>query len=215
MVCINCGRFSDVPLCPVCTKTLKEESFAYRYVQRCPTCGRPQLDRAYPCSFCLDGLQAYASYSGIVRTLLRLFKVGEQRILATVFAPLYLTMLATVEKPLLIPVPSSRKGLKQRGFDQMLLISRLLKTRAGCPCLNLFSQKGEDQSKFLSLSERKQRHSLFLRQLDKKVKTYEEGGYTFVLLDDICTTGATLATCKALLSERYGIEAISLVIALV
>lgn len=215
MLCLHCGRFSDELLCPICSGELDGQSYEKRFPTRCPICARPLQDRAYPCRFCLKGLQAYGSYTGIVSALLNQYKAGEEKVMAKVLAPLLVPMLAKIEKPLLIPVPASRKSLSERGFDQMVLICKLLKRREGYPFLRVFSQKGESQSKFLSLEERVHRHSLSLLPLDKKVAQYGKEGYTFVLLDDICTTGSTLATCSSLLSERYEISVCSLVIALV
>lgn len=173
------------------------------------------MDRAYPCLFCLEGLEAYAPYTGLVATLLGLFKAKKRRVLAKVLAPLFIPMLAPIEKPLLIPVPASRKGLATRGFDQMILISRILTRLTGDPSLHLFVQKGKGESKFLSRIERQGRHTITMRPLDRKVSRLQKEGYTFVLLDDIHTTGATLALCRKMLAERYGIQAFSLVLALV
>jgi len=172
-------------------------------------------DKAYPCLFCLEGFQTYGPYTLIVQALLSQYKTGREKALAKILAPLYIPMLAHVEKPLLIPIPASQKGLSGRGFDQMLLIAAHLKKRMGYPTMRLFVQKGEGQSKFLSLEQRRQRHTLSLLPEKKKVLQYKEEEYTFVLLDDICTTGSTLATCKALLAQGYGIDARSLVIAMV
>ncbi len=215
MLCIHCGRFSDTLLCPACSNELKDQAYRQRYSALCPTCNRPLQDTAYPCPFCQKGLQAYASYTGIVSSLLNQFKAGEEKAIAKILAPLYIPMLETLKKPLLLPVPASRKGLSDRGFDQMRCIVARLGRMTGYPSLLLFAQKGEGQSKFLSLEQRKMRHTLSLIPKDKEVGHYKKGGYTFVLLDDICTTGSTLETCKALLAARYGIEASSVVVAMV
>jgi len=143
------------------------------------------------------------------------FKAGEEKVLAKVIASLYIPMLSAMERPLLLPIPASRKGYSDRGYDQMLLICRLLKKQEGYPFLRLFVQKGEGQSKFLSLEERMQRHTLSLLPLDKKVAQYRQEGYSFVLLDDISTTGSTLSTCSSLLCARYDLSVKSLVIATV
>jgi len=215
MLCIHCGRFSDALLCPPCTVELHKQGYESRYQIRCPTCGRPLQDSSYPCPYCLRGFQAYASYTGIVSTLLSRFKAGEEKVLAKVIASLYIPMLSAMERPLLLPIPASRKGYSDRGYDQMLLICRLLKKQEGYPFLRLFVQKGEGQSKFLSLEERMQRHTLSLLPLDKKVAQYRQEGYSFVLLDDISTTGSTLSTCSSLLCARYDLSVKSLVIATV
>ena len=215
MLCIYCGRFSDALLCPHCTDALNNQALALRHTDFCPCCGHPLQDSAYPCLFCLEGVQAYASYTGIVSALLNQFKAGEQKRVAKILAPLYIPMLKTLEKPLLIPIPASRRGYSERGFDQVLLMCRILHSSEGYPVLRLFSQKGEGQSKFLSRSERQSRHTLSLRPKDKQVALYAEAGNTFVLVDDIRTTGTTLATCRELLTKRYGIDARSAVIAMV
>jgi len=214
MLCIHCERFSDALLCPLCTQALEDQGYASLYATRCQTCGRPLLDRCYPCLFCQEGIEAYSPYTGIVSTLLRLYKAEGQRVLSKVLAPLYFPMLERVEKPLLIPVPASRRGIATRGFDQMQIITGLLKKMTGYPSMRLFAQKGGTQSKFLSRKERQARDSITLLPRHGEVAQMRQMGYTFVLLDDICTSGATLHSCASLLAERYGIRALSLVVAL-
>ncbi len=215
MLCIHCGSFSDTLLCPVCSADLKGQAYAERYTDRCPSCARPIQDRAYPCLFCQKGQQAYAPYTGIVISLLREFKAEGDTKVARVLAPLYIPMLSPFRKPLLLPVPASRKGFSDRGFDHMHLICTYLEKKVGYPSLKLFGQKGEGQSKFLSRKEREGRHSIVLLSRGKEVSKFAQQGYTFVLLDDITTTGSTLATCSSLLSAQYGIDACALVIAMV
>ncbi|MDT4761485.1 hypothetical protein [Sphaerochaeta sp. PS] len=215
MLCPLCGRFSDDILCPDCLSHLESLSFAQLYPNRCPRCNRPVVDEAYPCLFCLNAFQAYGTYTGLLAELLLLYKIGGQRSLKKVLASLYVPLLEPLGKVVLIPIPASRNGLKRRGFDQMGLVCRYLKRSRGYGMLSLFVQTGVGQNKFLSRHERHERHPLTL--IPKKgaeIARYQKEGYSFVIIDDVSTTGFTLQVARDLLAKAYGIDPFSLVLAL-
>lgn len=172
------------------------------------------MDHAYACLFCEQGIQAYAPYTEFAKSLMVRYKGKREKNLATVLAPLYSGMLSNIDNPVLLPVPASRRGYALRGFDQMFLICKHIRGHQRYPMLKAFKQAGKEQSKFLSLEERKHHHSLSLRNIDTKIAQYQKENYTFVLLDDITTSGSTLQTCRTLLQDHYGIEALSLVFAM-
>ena len=215
MVCSLCGKLSDTLVCRNCYEALYHGSFAYCYAERCPLCGTPLLDSHYPCARCTDRILAFGRYEEPLSRLIIQYKITGERKLKSLLASLYLTLLSTIEHPVLIPVPASREGFDDRGFDQMLLIVKVLRKKVHIPFLTLFKPIGKIEQKFLSSEERKKSVSYSLEtNKTKKVQNFKKYGYEFVLLDDISTTGSTLAACRKLLLDTYGIKTYGVVLAL-
>ena len=196
-------------------KALWQSSFENRYKQRCPLCNTPILDAHYPCKRCFEGVLGYGRYEEPLSDLIITYKIAKERRLKSVLASFYLTILKTLEKPVLVPIPASNEGREDRGFDQMLLIAKVLKQKENLPFLSLLRPIGKEEQKFLTSEQRKNSTSFtLLPNKDRKVQYYIDEGYQFVLLDDISTTGTTLDTCKDLLFGTYGIQAYRMALAL-
>lgn len=92
----------------------------------------------------------------------------------------------------LVPIPASRKGRRERGYDQMALVARHLArrlTRAGMDCrvCHAFRRTDSGQQKLLGRKGRLEGCSLALRSPSVKMVNAD-----IIIIDDICTTGATL-----------------------
>ncbi|AEV28264.1 putative amidophosphoribosyltransferase [Sphaerochaeta pleomorpha str. Grapes] len=215
MFCQICGNFSDTILCPGCEANLAAASFSHCYGTRCPSCNSPVLDLQYPCLLCSHAVRAYGRYEPPLSTLIKRYKFGSERNLSKVFAPLYHTMLQDFGNVALIPVPSSRKGYRDRGFDQMDCICNFLKKSFGYPVLHILVGQGRGEQKFLTSEQRKLRIGYaVVKGKHALVKTFIERNYSFILVDDISTTGRTLEQCGKLLYQSYGIQSSSIVLAL-
>jgi predicted amidophosphoribosyltransferase len=146
---------------------------------------------------------------------LKRYKLGSEKDLSKVLAPLYQTMLGKFGKIALIPVPASKKGFQDRGFDQMALLCKVLHRQHGYPVVQALKAKGRGEQKFLSREQRKLREGYVLaRKKDRVLKHLQNEGYSFVLLDDISTTGKTIEQCRILLHSTYAIQSVAIVLAL-
>ena len=98
---------------------------------------------------------------------------------------------------IIIPIPISKKRLKQRGYDQSLLISRniskILDTRL-------------EKDVLIKKKENKIQSKLNKNQRNENVKNVYEAKYkekivnkNILLIDDIYTTGATANECSKIL----------------
>ena len=105
---------------------------------------------------------------------------------------------ARFENPLLIPIPISKKKLKKRGYNQTaLIVKEILNNDAN----NYFSadfsslQKIKETPSQMSLRDRRKRlanlHDAFHVSNPEKIR-----GRNIILIDDITTTGATLAEAR-------------------
>ena len=100
---------------------------------------------------------------------------------------------------LVIPVPLHPQRLRERGFNQALLLAEDVGRRLGIPCQKGILQKKEPTAPQVSLSgterERGVRGAFVLR---KEGEVEKKG---ILLIDDVYTTGATVNECAKVLLE--------------
>jgi ComF family protein len=149
-------------------------------------------------------VRAYARYTGrLVQALLHL-KYRPDRKLASVMAD-WLTGLyphSEWQASLVVPVPLSRSRFQQRGFNQAELLARELAERLELPMA---------ASQLRRVRETRSQVGLDPSERSLNVKgafAAERGvfaGEAVLLVDDLYTTGATLAACaQAVLADGGG-----------
>jgi ComF family protein len=109
----------------------------------------------------------------------------------------------------IVPVPLSIKGLRERGFNQSLLIAKFISDRTGVPLLMdlLFKKKETPPQIGLSARER----MLNLRNVFEA--TGKVDGLRVLLVDDVMTTGATVTECSKQLIKAGAKEVFVLALA--
>jgi ComF family protein len=145
-----------------------------------------------------DGLVGFSAcdYSEATQKLLRSYKeLGESELAKVMFQSMH-TLLGCFEHApeLLVPIPSNRNSLRDRGFNPAELLARELAVRnPGLIWRNLLvrSRETRDQSK-LSPTERQQ------NQAGSMVA--RAGNGRVLLIDDVVTTGATLNQASQVLT---------------
>jgi ComF family protein len=168
----------------------------------CQVCSRPlKAEHADTCGECLKEMPPYAEarcvgpYTGTLREAIHLLKFRQVKRLARPLGEL-LADLAVPSADLVVPVPLSLKGLRERGFNQTLLMARPFAKRRGLPLEGrlLFKKKETPPQTSLSRSAR-------LRNLRGTFAVRGAlSGERILLVDDVITTGATVSECtKALL----------------
>ncbi len=107
-------------------------------------------------------------------------------------------LLSNFHEPLLIPIPLSQKRLKERGFNQSEVIAReisILDTEVSFTFSDKILYKIKDTPSQVSIKDKKKRlqnlHACFTIKDKKYVRNKN-----IILIDDITTTGATLAEAK-------------------
>ncbi|HUL31202.1 MAG TPA: ComF family protein [Thermodesulfobacteriota bacterium] len=100
---------------------------------------------------------------------------------------------------LLIPVPLHPRRLRERGFNQSLLLATELSRRAGIPSSHGILKKKRATLPQVNLSGEEREKGL--KGTFQVVEEKKLLGKSVLLLDDVYTTGATVNECsKALLS---------------
>ncbi len=98
---------------------------------------------------------------------------------------------------LLIPVPLHPQRLRERGFNQALLLAKELSCRIGIPCFRTILKKKRPTLPQVNLSGVEREKGL--RGAFHVITKEEIMGKSILLVDDVFTTGATVNECSKVL----------------
>ncbi len=181
--CIGCGAEGDF-LCPSCRKSM-------------PKAGPAAQDRALLTS--LDGLQSVFLYQGLARHAVHYLKYGNTKALAKPLARLMADHLESNPMPadILTVVPMHSKRLRKRGYNQAELLARELSRLVQLPLTGESLIRLRDTpSQVSTMTARDRRRNV---EGAFRCRGHVFHGKEVLLIDDVCTTGATLNACAAAL----------------
>jgi ComF family protein len=182
----------------------------------CTVCGRPFTSRAeedHPCEDCLrkrhfyDTVRAPFLYEGGIMQAIHQFKYTGKSHLAGSLGPLLASYvkvrMETTAECLTIPVPLHPKRLRERGFNQSLLLARHVASLLGTELdfLSLRRIRYTQPQTGLKSEERKRNVRKAFEIMNQEVVK----GRIVLLVDDVTTTGSTLNECARVL-KRAGAE---------
>lgn len=195
--CLGCDAEEDTLLCEGCAATVP------RVPSRCYKC-RAVTKGSETCKKCqtttpLKHVYVAAHYDDqLVRHLLRATKYERAQAgvrTMTMFMLPTLPSLAT--EPLLVAVPTATSRVRQRGYDQAVLLTRQLKERAGLQSVRLLARIGQAHQVGAGRAERLKH----LQGSFRPVHINKIRGAHILLVDDVLTTGATLETAARVLKK--------------
>jgi ComF family protein len=201
--CVLCGNLLPIigapgfPACSSCVQKLP-------YIEgiRCKKCGRSLISEREYCMNCRKADHVFMSntsvmeYIGTAKELIYQYKFKGNKQLAVFFATLvYCAYITVYNDHVCVPVPSSLKKRKRRGWDPVYAISKTLKNVYGLPVVSLLKKEDTVDQKKLSYTQ---------RQNNLKNKIHVKKGSIniprkVVLIDDVYTTGSTISECAAVL----------------
>jgi ComF family protein len=195
--CPGCGRVGYA-FCEGCRARVQ-----YIVPPVCRRCGSPLAEEGL-CHRCrtvpsnLNGVLAVAIFSDPIRQAIHALKYENNTTLA---APLGEMMVDTWRRSdlpdadLIVPVPLHRRRYAERGYNQAILLARVLGHGLGLPVDNrtLVRLRATPPQVGLTQVERKRNVEGAFACLGSPK------GKTIVVVDDVCTTGATLEACAAAL----------------
>lgn len=208
--CLLCGQYHthDLTLCEGCQKDLPWIDTLHH----CLHCAQPLTAGNSICGKCLQHppiqkkMLALFDYRFPITPLIQQVKNNRPLLLAELFGKLLAhTVKKVYEKETLpqaiIPIPSHRNRLAQRGHNPPALIGFFTEQKLKIPCLHsaCVRIKNTPPQRELNHEQRQQnlRDAFQLKQPDS-LKKYSH----LVLLDDVVTTGATTQTLAKLLQSH-------------
>lgn len=150
----------------------------------------------------------YGLYEGVIAEAINQLKFHSIKRLAKPFGKLLLS-LDIPSADGIVPVPLSIKGLRERGFNQSLLIARVIAKKKKFPLFMDILLKEKETPPQIGLSARE-------RLLNLKGVFKVKGninGKRLLLIDDVMTTGATVTECSKVLMKGGAKEVIVLTLA--
>lgn len=207
--CLLCGDRSRDTLCADCAADLPRLAGPL-----CPVCASPLPTPAPACGACLktpptfDATLAPLRYAFPVDRLVHHLKYAHRLATAACFAQ---HMLAGPHPAgsLIVPVPLSPLHLRERGFNQALEIARPLARTLGLPL---------DTTNLVRTRETLPQSRLPWRARTGNVRhafacTRDLTGETIIVVDDVMTTGATLAAVARSLKDHGATRVVNWVVA--
>ncbi len=198
--CLGCSRWGDF-ICPEC----------FRQIPRiepplCMKCGKPESSGLL-CPSCwgwhseIEGIRSVFRFEGLIRHCIHQLKYYNLKALSLRLGDCLAGYLQSNLIPcdVLVPVPLHSKRLKQRGYNQSGLIAaalgKITNLPVGANCL-CRTRDSAPQAKSANVEERRQNVAgAFICRND----TLRDG--RILLIDDVCTSGATLEACAGALKS--------------
>ncbi len=182
----------------------------------CGRCGMPlEATDAEQCGRCLSAppplerMRAAVAYGPLSRVIALKLKYGRKVALARTMARFMAPLRGPSEAAIIVPVPLHRRRLWWRGFNQAGLVARHLGARWQLPVDHHLLRRIKPTPPLKGMKEAQRRRAV------SGAFTVVEGrridGRTVILIDDVLTTGSTVAACaKALRTAGAGrVELIS------
>ncbi|MBE0431807.1 MAG: ComF family protein [Dehalococcoidia bacterium] len=172
----------------------------------CPTCGRPQASGMI-CPVCrqsktdLDGVRSPFRFDGAVRTAIHQLKYRNLKAVSASLAALLADYLRTDPLPgeALVCVPLHPRRLRERGYNQSSLLARDLSRCIGLPVIEdclIRVKQAHPQVRAAGVAERRRNVADAFVCRDERARARQ-----IILIDDVCTSGATLESCAAALKN--------------
>ncbi|MES2908566.1 MAG: ComF family protein [Pseudomonadota bacterium] len=155
--------------------------------------------------------QAVFHYQFPIDRLIAAFKYHHQLALTDLFADLMAARIEPDAQPtMIVPVPLHPHRLRQRGYDQTLLLAKALARLTGIACNTSTLQRQRDTPMQKSLDRDARRDNLAAA-----FACHGEtlAGQRILLIDDVLTTGATLSVLSEVLLNAGAESVHALVIA--
>ncbi len=160
-------------------------------------------------------LEWCAPFTGVARRALHSLKYdGERRLAGPLGAALARRWSrAGVAGDVLVPVPASPDRVRERGYDQAGLLAAEAGRRLGLPVVPALERTRATTAQFdLDRVARTSNLGGAFRVADVGVRHALDGRWA-VLVDDVVTTGATLAACGAALLEAGALAVSAIAVA--
>jgi competence protein ComFC len=199
--CIGCGKVGGF-LCPGCLGKLPR-----LLPPLCPNCGRPQASGII-CPDCrrkrteIDGIRSLFRFDEVIQKAIHQLKYRNLKSISPCLAELLAHYLGSNPLPgeALVCVPLHARRLRERGYNQSSLLAEDLGKRIDLPVIEdclIRVKQAQPQVRAVDVEERQRNVADAFMCRDERVS-----GKQIILIDDVCTSGATLESCAAALKNK-------------
>lgn len=225
--CPLCGRFlspienccAPHHICEICLQALMPIAHPM-----CTVCGIPfstPIGTDHLCENCLrkkpwyDFVRAPYLYSGPLMNAIQRFKYNSETHLSSSLGTLLSSFarecIPNPEDFVIVPVPLNRQRLRERGFNQSLLLAKVLAShlRTQLDYLSLIRRKYTRSQTGLGREERRKNVANAFAITSTKIFMDKN----ILLIDDVLTTGYTLNECSKVLKKYGALKVICLALA--
>lgn len=178
----------------------------------CEKCGKPIVShgKRVRCYHCIENETQYFNrivsvfeYDGLVKESVQRFKGGKIQSYAVTYAECMAERLEQEYKDtrfdLICAAPSSSNKMLTQGFDNVELICKYLSSKTGIPLRKNVLRKIRRTGKQTSLNYQERAENI--KNSISADNTETVYGKTVLLVDDVCTTRATLTECSRALKK--------------
>ena len=213
--CLTCTEIVDhqrnSPFCPDCFSKIH-----FIRSPLCPCCGTPftGADRYdHLCGDCITTKSVFAvaravgRYETILLEAIHRFKyngkiyIGE--ILGRLMAEYTYPSFNITKNSLIVPVPLHSKKLRERGFNQSLILAREISKKFSIPLDFMTLRRYVNTEPQISLGKKEREsnvHGAFSVTDPDKIK-----GQRIILVDDVFTSGSTVKECARVLMKNKAV----------
>ncbi len=191
-LCSGCGEIG-VPLCGRCKYGIIESPFI-----GCIVCGRPtsvgvcqQHHISYQRAWVVGERKA------VLRRLIGNYKFQNMKAAAETLASLLDERLPDLPADtVIVPIPTAPAHIRERGYDHLLLIAKYLAFKRGLPLERLLGRVNMATQHHANREKRIEQAQSAFRIVGKV-----DPARTYLLVDDVVTTGSTIDQASRLLAE--------------
>ncbi len=194
--CVGCdveGAF----LCGECRDDLPTLEPPYCFI-----CSQPGDLMVRLCARCwerplqIDSIRSPYRFEGAIRNAVHSLKYRNLRAMAPVLAGLLAEFVVSqrIEADLLVPAPLHPKRERSRGYNQSLLLSRETGALLNMETSNDALRRVQNTPSQASVSSEEERQTNVTNAFQASPDLVV--GKRVIILDDVCTTGATLEACS-------------------
>jgi competence protein ComFC len=198
--CVHCQKIG-YEICPECWNDIPRLSSAHT----CSRCGK-QIVKGQTCRACrdlppaYDQLKSWSNYDETVREMVIGIKYQRRLGLVRYLTPALADLIRNwqIDVDVMAPVPLGEKRLRERGYNQADLIAKPLAKTLHIPYRPPALRRVRETRSQVGLDAEERRVNLISAfKADPEICRDQ----SFLILDDIATTGATLDACAAALRE--------------
>lgn len=200
--CRGCGRLGSV-LCDCCKKYIVNSNF----YNKCPKCKRPIMQSSCDgllinkCSHCksLPPFYTIGSRDKLLAKLIYDYKYYSTRAIGVKLADLMndVLPLKNLDKAYIVPLPTSTRHVRERGFDHTLYIARRLARLNKNVSVEPLLERDKNSVQVGSDKKTRLIQARTAYKVRKDARINKDGVY--ILFDDVWTTGASMLTAVKML----------------